>query len=428
MIVAESQVMMIQIHCSCGQLLQVDSNLAGQRALCQSCGYRHTVPLPTQLDDGAAIGLETGEELQAGAFGPVRKRNPIWLPPIMAALAILLLSLTLIWALLGPTDGGMRAAAGGTGVGSGSGLGAGDKGDGGGAVTEGEDEGAGKTVENKGADDDRRVTLAAASDGKEPKPAGHDGGKSQAAAVAKSDQPATQVRPQELPAMGFRADIKKQETKVPFKAKGSKKSSASASSGKAGREGEGSIFDYKGHGTKFVYVIDFSSSMIGDRFEAAKTELIRSIEGLTESKKFYVIFYDHLEEPMPGRNVLRSASENTKRRAINWIRSMGTRGGTDPTAAMQHAIQLSPDAIFLLTDGGFDPSVHDAIKAANRKKKVAINTIAFHDPSGEAILKQIAKENRGDYRFVPSPSGFPNQWYGDSQQETLKKLLEIVNP
>jgi len=303
----------------------------------------------------------------------------------------------------------MGEGAGGTGVGSGGGLGASNEGDGRGAVASGEDEGAGKTGEDHGAAADARVAQPVASVGQEPQPTGSDGQEPQVTAAVTSVQPTAPVDPQELPPMGFSADIKeKEDKKVPPKAFGSKKPSASSSSGKAGRKGKGSIFDRKGRGSKFVYVIDFSSSMTGDRLAAAKAELIKSIQGLTSKLKFYVIFYDDREEPMPGENELLRANSRNKNEAIRWIRSIGTRGGTDPTTAMQHALQLQPDVIFLLTDGGFSASVCDAIKAANQEKKVAINTIAFHDPSGEAVLKRIAEENRGDYRFVPPPGGLPS--------------------
>ena len=84
-----------------------------------------------------------------------------------------------------------------------------------------------------------------------------------------------------------------------------------------------------------------------------------------------------------------------------------TFGGTDPSGALDIALQrLKPEAIFLMTDGVFDPATSGAVIAAgNPTKKVEINTICFHDQIGEQICKQIAADNNGSYRYVPPPSG-----------------------
>jgi len=44
--------------------------------------------------------------------------------------------------------------------------------------------------------------------------------------------------------------------------------------------------------------------------------------------------------------------------------------------------------------------VVNQIRRANPQKKVRINTLALMDQRGEPVLKQIANENDGTYRFV----------------------------
>jgi hypothetical protein len=67
------------------------------------------------------------------------------------------------------------------------------------------------------------------------------------------------------------------------------------------------------------------------------------------------------------------------------------------------ALDLDANAIFFLTDGGFDPTVADDVRAKNYtgSKVKSINTICFTDRTGEKVMKKIAEENKGDYQFVP---------------------------
>ena len=60
-----------------------------------------------------------------------------------------------------------------------------------------------------------------------------------------------------------------------------------------------------------------------------------------------------------------------------------------------------------VSDGLFDESAADVIRTANPGRRVRIHTIAFYDNEGEAVLRRIAEENRGKYRFVAPPGRGP---------------------
>ena len=62
------------------------------------------------------------------------------------------------------------------------------------------------------------------------------------------------------------------------------------------------VFGVSGSGSRFVYVFDRSDSMNGfggKPLRAAKRELVRSIQSLTEKQRFQVIFYN--DKPTPFR-------------------------------------------------------------------------------------------------------------------------------
>jgi hypothetical protein len=171
-------------------------------------------------------------------------------------------------------------------------------------------------------------------------------------------------------------------------------------------EGKGggcaSFFGLEARGKDFVYVVDISGSMSGEKFSAAKSELIASLSRLRRNMRFLVIFYNQGFTMMPGGRMLK-ASDASKRSIYTWINHFPAGGGTDPTAAMQAALRLEPDAIWLLSDGIFADAAALAIRAANPRARVQVHTVAFFDNEGEPILRRIAEANRGNYRFV-SPS------------------------
>lgn len=168
--------------------------------------------------------------------------------------------------------------------------------------------------------------------------------------------------------------------------------------GGAAGGGTGSFFGLRASGGKFVYVVDYSGSMIGPRLDTAKRELARSIRALDPQAKFFIIFYSDNAEAMPADGLVRASADNCDH-YLNWARSATCGQGTNPRDAMLRALELKPSAIWLLSDGEFDPEVATTIRQAN-KRNVVIHTLALVSDAGEAVLRRIAEENKGQYRFV----------------------------
>lgn len=228
-----------------------------------------------------------------------------------------------------------------------------------------------------------------------------------------SEQPAepNTTTPETMPELGFASDLSALPTENDVATTEPAPSTLSATAfsdtmgngqGAAGQAGMASFFGATGQGTRFVFVLDKSGSMNGKAFADARFELIRSLRALQPHEKFYVIFYDNDAEPMPAPGLVPATQGNIDR-YVKWVREVSTGGGTDPTAAMTKALKdLKPDTIWLLSDGAFNVAVAETITQLNPQRRVHINTIAFKNRAGEAILKIIADENKGDYRFVGS--------------------------
>jgi len=166
-----------------------------------------------------------------------------------------------------------------------------------------------------------------------------------------------------------------------------------------GGTGGASFFGLQARGRDFVYVVDYSGSMSGEKLRDAKDELVRSISSLRRRMRFYIIFYNTKALPMPAAGLVKADEEN-KKKYFAWVQSASGGGGTDPTGAMRLALSLGPDTIWLLSDGLFDKSACDQIARANPGRKAQIHTVAFYENKGEAVLRRIAEDNRGQYRFV----------------------------
>lgn len=425
--------MLVRVRCSCGQELEVDTTLAAPAIACPHCGCTHTVP---SVQDASAV--VDNEPAPADQLADTEPPDRTWILVAGAILAGLLVCLVLLRALLadfpgGQTTGGSHTEEAGTGIeivgGSvGDGSGQGEYGDATGSSRSGDGTGLDATVEHVGSDPSDEDTVASERD-EEPstpplppappsEPAERDQSPRQSAQGNKkpTGDPSVGFADQSTPTASQATDKSKSFDLAKWgrpEASGQPGSSPNqpkpGRSGRSGRPGKGTdkkglgIFDNAGTGRKVVYVIDYSSSMTGERLQAAKDELIRSLRKLRKNKRFYVIFYDDYEDPIPEPNLL-VATKNNVQDAITWIGGATGGGGTDPTDALIHAIRLKPDTIWLLSDGCFSDSVCDVIRKTNSGRKVSINTIAFHERMGEPVLKRIAKENKGDYRFVPDPA------------------------
>jgi hypothetical protein len=185
------------------------------------------------------------------------------------------------------------------------------------------------------------------------------------------------------------------------------------------------FFGAKAAGNTFIFVVDCSPSMARDKaFDSAKLEILRSLSMLKPKQRFYILFFGAEIAPLqftgqePEPYMVRANPENLEK-TMQWIQKINIqKDGRHPIDAVQQAIDMDPDAIFLLFDG--DTKVNNwvgRIRDMNRtddlfsqgEAKIPIHVVHFFREEFVADMKRLASENEGTYRFVPRPKKGTNR-------------------
>jgi hypothetical protein len=188
------------------------------------------------------------------------------------------------------------------------------------------------------------------------------------------------------------------------------------------------VFGNVAEGTRFVYVFDHSDSMNSTfsyqsegktvfsitPLAAAKAELLRSLGDLDERQQFHMVFYNQDVWPFdpnnlgytsnPSHGKLIPANAKNRDLATRFVNDMYGSGQTNHMPALEIAIRLKPDVIFLMTDGEEkdDPSRDQLKRLRNLNKKHAkINVVQFcYQARSGGTLVQLANENGGKHIFM----------------------------
>jgi hypothetical protein len=179
-------------------------------------------------------------------------------------------------------------------------------------------------------------------------------------------------------------------------------------SGPAGR-GQGrttSFFQIHTNAMTIVYVIDRSMSMgLHGLLEAAKKELLLSLEQLPESARFQVVVYNRQAWPLPihGQTALAAATPANKREVARFLGTLFAEGSTDHVHAIREALRLQPDVIFVLTDADeLKPEQVRQLTALNHGQ-TTIHTVQLVTRPGRnqrSTLDTLAGLNQGLFRSV----------------------------
>ena len=199
--------------------------------------------------------------------------------------------------------------------------------------------------------------------------------------------------------------------------------------GKGGASGRARFMGINTSAKDIVYVLDMSGSMgeADGRAERLRQELGASLASLPKDARFSIIIFGLASPDTPDERYLTTPNGNrrapnatilppgtlveatpaSKGGAATWVRGKNPMAGTWSHAwdSLRAALEMKPEAIFLLSDGEFDPSdmedVLTTIERFNPERRTRIHTIAFASSGDVPGLQRIAKDWGGLYRHVP---------------------------
>lgn len=185
------------------------------------------------------------------------------------------------------------------------------------------------------------------------------------------------------------------------------------------RAGETRFFGIQDEGLRIVYLIDKSGSMGGAKLATAKSQLLASLESLTDGQQFQVVFYNQTQFPMQltlPRSDARQASLFRAEgvymaRSINktltrqYLGSVSADEGTDRESALMFGLAYQPDILYFLTDGdGVELDAKKRQRIAERNDgRTKIHCIEFGEgapPGVRTPLKRLATENGGRHQYI----------------------------
>ncbi|MEM6779390.1 MAG: vWA domain-containing protein [Planctomycetota bacterium] len=169
------------------------------------------------------------------------------------------------------------------------------------------------------------------------------------------------------------------------------------------------MFGSKFTARTFVFVIDNSNSMTNGRFETALIELMRTVDQLTPKQRFYVAFYSDTAYGMMFPNVVTNlvpATNQNKEYLRRWLGTVELCLKTNGREAIEAAMALKPDVIYVLGDGAFTDGAAKFF-AQRPNRSVTLHTRGMEvKPSAAVAFQELATTHRGTYRDVGvSPEG-----------------------
>jgi hypothetical protein len=171
------------------------------------------------------------------------------------------------------------------------------------------------------------------------------------------------------------------------------------------RHGGTRFFGTVAKGERFVFVVDNSGSMQEGRIETAFLQLISSVELMRPEQEFFVIFYSDRAYPLfypdSADHLVPATRENVKRLKV-WLASVELCSGGDLVEAIELAIELRPDVVFMLSDGAINSQRTMNFMTDPNSWTFAVHTFGMNvkGPEQARKLGVIAQANRGTFQLV----------------------------
>lgn len=156
-------------------------------------------------------------------------------------------------------------------------------------------------------------------------------------------------------------------------------------------------------GKRICFLVDNSISMSGGRMETALIELEKAVRKLSPTQEFYIIFYSDTAYPLfypdTADEMIDATGEN-KEKVREWLKTIHICNFTNGREAIRLALEMKPDLIYILGDGGFTDAADYAL-ISTPTPGVTIYTLGMHVKASDARrFAAIAEKHGGSYRDV----------------------------
>ena len=165
-----------------------------------------------------------------------------------------------------------------------------------------------------------------------------------------------------------------------------------------------------------AYVIDASGSG-SDAYPYLQAALLRSISGLAPSQRFAVVLFGAVSPDVlkfQDKAVLAAADDANRNLARQFVLLRREEGPADegaPRRAMQAAFELGggpPQVVFLVAERPWAEGLVERIAELNppvgpavgARRRVRIHAVGFVNPEVQPLLRRIAGDNGGRFRFI----------------------------
>src|SRR5216117_3142465 len=156
-----------------------------------------------------------------------------------------------------------------------------------------------------------------------------------------------------------------------------------------------------------VAVIDISGSMSGEKIQQAKSALIQLLGSLREGDRFRLVaFSGGVRRYAQGWT---NVSNDARRDAENWIRSLDAEGGTNIAGALTEAFAQTPaeqslGVVVFLTDGQASTGETDperiAQSAEQGRGKFRVFSFGIGDDVNTYLLDRLTERARGTTEYI----------------------------
>ncbi|MFA5793739.1 MAG: VIT and VWA domain-containing protein [Candidatus Brocadiia bacterium] len=159
-----------------------------------------------------------------------------------------------------------------------------------------------------------------------------------------------------------------------------------------------------------LFVLDTSGSMAdSNKIEQAKNAINFCINSLKESDRFNLITFS--TEVRPFKPSIQEVTKTIKDEALNWVKSIDARGGTNIDEALQSALSMvdpkdsRPFIVVFMTDGlptVGEQNIETILKnvASKNKSNVRIFTFGVGYDVNTHLLDKLAEINRGTREYI----------------------------